>query len=247
MPCAPGLSGENYEGTLEKLARARAGDKQARDELTQENLPLVHYVVKRFRDRGAEYEDLVQYGCIGLLKAIDRFDPDYNVRFSTYAVPIIMGEVRRFLRDDGPVHISRTIHDNAVRVERFREEYLREQGSEPTLSQIGDATNLSREDVLLAVNANYRVRSLSEPVGGESELRLMDVIGEDCMGEVDSRLMLKKLLMELAPEERTIIIRRYFHAHTQTAIARDLGISQVQVSRMEGKIIKRMRARAGEG
>ena len=247
MPCAPCLSGENYEGTLEKLALARAGDKQARDELTKENLPLVHYVVKRFRDRGAEYEDLVQYGCIGLLKAIDRFDPAYNVRFSTYAVPIIMGEVRRFLRDDGPVHISRTIHDNAVRVERFREEYLRQNGEEPSLSQIGEETKLSREDVLLAVNANHRVRSLSEPVNGESELRLMDVIGEERMADVDSRLTLKKLLMELQPEERTIIIRRYFHAHTQTDIAKDLGISQVQVSRMEGRIIKRMRARAEGG
>lgn len=213
----------------------------------QENLPLVHYVVKRFRDRGAEYEDLVQYGCIGLLKAIDRFDPGYNVRFSTYAVPIIMGEVRRFLRDDGPVHISRTIHDNALRVERFRVKYVQENGSEPTLSQIGEETKLSREDVLLAVNANHRVRSLSEPVNGESELRLMDVIGEERMGEVDSRLMLKKLLQELEPDERTIIIRRYFHAHTQSAIARDMGISQVQVSRLEGRIIKRMRARAEGG
>lgn len=213
----------------------------------QENLPLVHYVVKRFRDRGAEYEDLVQYGCIGLIKAIDRFDPGYNVRFSTYAVPIIMGEVRRFLRDDGPVHISRTIHDNALRVERFREKYVQENGSEPTLSQIGEETKLSREDVLLAVNANHRVRSLSEPVNGESELRLMDVIGEERMGEVDSRLMLKKLLQELEPDERTIIIRRYFHAHTQSDIARDMGISQVQVSRLEGRIIKRMRARAEGG
>lgn len=213
----------------------------------QENLPLVHYVVKRFRDRGAEYEDLVQYGCIGLIKAIDRFDPGYNVRFSTYAVPIIMGEVRRFLRDDGPVHISRTIHDNALRVERFRVKYVQENGSEPTLSQIGEETKLSREDVLLAVNANHRVRSLSEPVNGESELRLMDVIGEERMGEVDSRLMLKKLLQELEPDERTIIIRRYFHAHTQSAIARDMGISQVQVSRLEGRIIKRMRARAEGG
>ena len=247
MPCAPRLSAENYEGTLEKLSRARNGDKLARDELTEENLPLVHYVVRRFRDRGAEYEDLVQYGCIGLLKAIDRFDPAYNVRFSTYAVPIIMGEVRRFLRDDGPVHISRTIHDNAVRVERFREEFLHRNGEEPTISQIGEETKLSREDVLLAVNANHRVRSLSEPVGGECELRLMDVIGEERMAEVDSRLMLKKLLMELAPQERTIIIRRYFHAHTQTAIAKDLGISQVQVSRMEGRIIRRMRERAEGG
>lgn len=244
MPCAPGLSADQYQGTLEKLARARQGDKRARDELVEENLPLVHYVVRRFRDRGAEYEDLVQYGCIGLMKAIDRFDPEYNVHFSTYAVPIIMGEVRRYLRDDGPVHVSRTIHDNAVKVEKYRESYFQSHGQEPSMNQICAETALSREDVLLALNANLRVKSLSEPVGGNEDLRLMDTIGQESMNEIDSRLTLARLLRDLEPQERTIIIRRYFHAHTQSAIAKDLGISQVQVSRLEGKIIKRLRSQA---
>ena len=213
----------------------------------EENLPLVHYVLRRFRDRNAEYEDLYQYGCMGLLKAVDRFDPAYGVRFSTYAVPIILGEVRRYLRDDGAVHVSRTIHDNAVRAERFREEFLKENRREATLSEIGEGTGLGREDVLLALNANHRVRSLNEPVGGDGELRLMDVLGEDKMTAVDSRLTLARLLRELEPGERSIIIRRYFHAHTQSAIAKDMGVSQVQVSRMEGRIIERLRRRAGEG
>lgn len=207
-------------------------------------MPLVHYVVRRFRDRGAEYEDLVQYGCIGLMKAIDRFEPEYNVRFSTYAVPIIMGEVRRYLRDDGPVHVSRTIHDNALKVERYRESYFQTHGQEPSMAEICAETALSREDVLLALNANLRVKSLSEPVGGNEDLRLMDTIGEESMSEIDSRLTLARLLRDLEPQERTIIIRRYFHAHTQSAIAKDLGISQVQVSRLEGKIIKHLRAQA---
>ncbi len=210
----------------------------------EENLPLVHFVLRRFRDRGAEYEDLFQYGCMGLLKAINRFDPSYNARFSTYAVPIILGEVRRYLRDDGPVHVSRTIHDNAIRVERFREEYVKERAREPTVQEISEGTGLDVENVLLALNARQRVRSLSEPVGAEGGLRLMDVIGEESMAEVDARLTLKTLLMELSPEERTLILRRYFQAHTQTAIARDMGVSQVQISRMEGRILKRMRARA---
>lgn len=210
----------------------------------EENLPLVHFVLRRFRDRGAEYEDLFQYGCMGLLKAINRFDPSYNARFSTYAVPIILGEVRRYLRDDGPVHVSRTIHDNAIRVERFREEYVKERAREPTVQEISGGTGLDVENVLLALNARHRVRSLSEPVGAEGGLRLMDVIGEESMAEVDARLTLKTLLMELSPEERTLILRRYFQAHTQTAIARDMGVSQVQISRMEGRILKRMRARA---
>ncbi|MDY5219157.1 MAG: SigB/SigF/SigG family RNA polymerase sigma factor [Eubacteriales bacterium] len=217
---------------------------QARDELVEENLPLVHYVLRRFRDRGADYEDLFQYGCMGLLKAIDRFDPAYGARFSTYAVPVILGEVRRFLRDDGPVHVSRTIHDNALRVERYREEFMHGHAREPTVDEISDGAGICREDVVLALNANGRVRSLSEPVGGDGELRLMDVIGTETMGEVDQRLLLAGLLKELTPQERTIIIRRYFRSNTQSEIARDLGVSQVQVSRLEGKILKRMRERA---
>ena len=243
MPRAARLSPEKYEGTLEKLERARAGDARAREELVEENLPLVHFVLRRFRDRGAEYEDLYQYGCIGLVKAVDRFDPSFNVRFSTYAVPIIMGEVRRYLRDDGPVHVSRTIHDNAMLVERFRTDFQAEHEREPTVNEITEATKLDREDVVLALNANRRVRSLSEPVGAGSELRLMDVLGTDTMEKIDSRLMLSNLLRELAPEERSIIVRRYFQSHTQSAIAKDMGISQVQVSRLESRIIKRMRER----
>ena len=210
----------------------------------EENLPLVHFVLRRFRDRGAEYEDLFQYGCMGLLKAIDRFDPSVGTRFSTYAVPVILGEVRRYLRDDAPVHVSRAIRDDALRIERFREEFQREHAREPTVDELGAGTGLDREAVVLALNAQREVKSLYEPVGGDGELRLMDVIGEESMAEVDARLTLKKLLMELSPEERTIILRRYFQAHTQSAIARDMGVSQVQISRLEGRILKRMRARA---
>ena len=234
---------ENYQCTLEKLKRAALGDKTARDEIIEENLPLVHYVARRFRDRGAEYEDLYQYGCIGLVKAVDRFDPSYNVRFSTYAVPIIMGEIRRFLRDDGPVHVSRTIHDNAVRIEKCRQAFLRDAGREPTLEEISRDTGISAENVLLASNARSRVRSLSEPVG-EGEIPLMDTLGETPMEQIDSRLALSQLLRELNDQECALIVRRYFHAHTQTAIARDMGVSQVQISRLESRIIKRLRAKA---
>lgn len=247
MLCAPCLSQPEYEGTYEKLIRAKNGDALAREEVVRENLPLVHYVLRRFRDRGAEYEDLYQYGCMGLVKAVDRFDPSFDVRFSTYAVPVIMGEVRRFLRDDGPVHVSRTIQENAGKIERFRQAYLQEKGCEPNVEQICAQTGLNREDVVLAANAVRRVRSLDEPVGEDGDARLMDVIGGENMEEVDSRLLLCKLLGELAPDERSIIVRRYFHAHTQSAIARDMGISQVQVSRLESRILKRMRRSVTEG
>ena len=203
----------------------------------------MHYVLRRFRDWGQDYEDLYQYGCMGLIKAIDRFDPTLGTRFSTYAVPMILGEVRRFLRDDAPVHVSRAIRDDARCIARFREAFLREHAREPTIDEISAGTGLSHEDAVLALNAQREVKSLYEPVGGDGELRLMDVIGEESMGEVDRRLLLAGLLKELSPQERTIIIRRYFRSNTQSEIARDLGVSQVQVSRLERKILNRLRAR----
>ena len=227
--------------------RAKSGDAQAREELVRENLALVHYVLRRFRDRPAEYDDLFQYGCMGLVKAVDRFDPSYGVRFSTYAVPLILGEVRRYLRDDGPVHVSRTIHDHALAVERFCESYLQAHDREATINEISEGLQISKEDVLLALNSRQRVRSLSEPVGNDEGMRLMDTIGVDVMDAVDRRLVLTRMLQELAPEERKIILRRYFARSTQSEIAGEMGLTQVQVSRMEKKILKRMKAKAGEG
>lgn len=240
------MSAERNQSTREKLARAHQGDARARDELVEENLALVRYLVKRFVGRGVETEDLFQYGCMGLIKAIDRFDPEYTVQFSTYAVPVILGEIRRFLRDDGPIHVSRTIHDNARRVEKFCAEWREAHCSEPDVALVAEELDLSQEDVLLALNSRNRVRSLSEPIGGDSDLRLMDVLGTEPMRDIDSRLTLAKLLRDLPDEERTLIVRRYFKSHTQTEIARDMGISQVQVSRMESRIIKKMRKIAGE-
>ena len=231
----------------EKLRRAHAGDAQAREELVAENLALVRFLVKRFVGRGADLEDLFQYGCMGLLKAVDRFDPEVPVRFSTYAVPVILGEIRRFLRDDGPIHVSRTIHENARRVARFCDGWCAEHGAAPDVAQVAQALSLSREDVVLALNARNRVRSLNEPIGGEGDLRLMDVLGDEPMRDVDSRLTLAKLLRDLPDDERALIVRRYFKAHTQTEIARDMGISQVQVSRLESRILKKMRLRAEGG
>ena len=234
------MSPEPYQSTREKLLRARNGDAQARDELVRENIALVKYIVKRFSGR-ADYDDLFQYGCLGLLKAVDRFDPDYPVRFSTYAVPVILGEIRRYLRDDGPIHVSRTIHERARQVSGFAEDFFEAQGRQPTVEEIAEGLHIQGEDVVLAMNSQSRVRSLNEPVGGDGDMRLMDVLGTDPMGAVDRRLTLKKLLSDLPEEERTLIIRRYFRCHTQTQIARDMGTSQVQVSRMEKKVLQHLR------
>ena len=238
------MNAEINQSTREKLVRAAAGDAQAREELVSENIPLVKYIVKRFMNRGVDYEDLFQYGCMGLLKAIDRFDPEFPVQFSTYAVPVIMGEVRRCLRDDGPIHISRTIHERARRIEAFSREFELLNHRQPDIGEIAQAMNLERGDVLLAVNSRRRVRSLNEPVGREGDLRLMDVVGREYMGSVDGRLVLSKLLRDLSDEDRILIVQRYFKARTQTEIAREMGVSQVQVSRMESRILKRMRKMA---
>ena len=167
------------------------------------------------------------------------------MRFSTYAVPVIMGEIRRFLRDDGPVHISRTIHDRRRQIDAFRQRFIGEHQREPTIDETAGALAIDRGDVLLAMESRCAVRSLSEPVRGDSGLRLMDVLGTDPMQAVDRRLTLSRLLSELTPEERTLIVRRYFLSHTQSRIALDMNVSQVQVSRMERRIINRMRALAG--
>ena len=240
------MSEARYDGAREMLIRAKNGDRAARESLVEQNLALVKYIVKRFMGRGVEFDDLYQWGCLGLVKAIDRFDPDYPVRFSTYAVPVIMGEIRRFLRDDGSVHVSRTIREQAQRIERYARDCEAREGRRPGVDEISRALGMDRESVVLAMNSLGRVRSLSEPVRSDGELCLMDVIGTEPMQAVDNRLMLSKLLRDLPDEDRTIILRRYFKSHTQTQIARDMGISQVQVSRMESRILKHMRAMAGE-
>ena len=229
------------------LERAKQGDREASEALVVGNTGLIWSIARRYFGRGVDPDDLYQLGCLGFLKAVEGFDPQYGTQFSTYAVPKIAGEIRRFLRDDGPIHISRTIHDNARRVAAFRQEWLNVHGCEPKLDEIAQALSLSREDVVMALNAPGRVRSLSEPIaGGDGDLRLMDVLGSEPMREVDSRITLSQLLRDLSDEERTLIVRRYFKSHTQSEIARDMGISQVQVSRLESRILKKMRAAAGE-
>lgn len=240
------MTAEAHESTRALLNRAQNGDADAREQLVRENLALVKYIVKRFMGRGAEFDDLYQWGCLGLVKAIDRFDPDYPVQFSTYAVPVIMGEIRRYLRDDGLVHVSRTIHEQARRIERYVCEYEAQEHRRPEIGEIARDLNMERESVVLAMNSRSRVRSLSETVQGDSGLRLMDVLGAETMKRVDNRLVLSGLLRDLSEQERAIIIRRYFQSHTQTQIARDMGMTQVQVSRMESRILKRMRRMAGE-
>jgi RNA polymerase sporulation-specific sigma factor len=234
-----------HEGNQSQLIeRAQAGDPQAMDAMVRTHLALVKYIVRRYLNRGREYDDLYQMGCLGLVKAIRNFDTSYDVRFSTYAVPVILGEIRRFLRDDSPMRVSRSIKENAVRVYRFIEEYEAENAGEPGLDEIASALGISREDALLALDSARPTRSFSEPVGADGSLTLGDVIGEDATEEIDNRLTIEALLKRLDEKERVILLRRYFSRHTQSEIALDMGMTQVQVSRMESKIIARLRREA---
>ena len=233
------------------IARSQAGESDAREVLIEKNLGLVHHIVKRFAGRGYEAEDLFQIGCIGLMKAIDKFDLEQGVKFSTYAVPMIMGEIKRFLRDDGLVKVSRTIKENAYKVKTARQALQMEQGREPTFQEVAARTELSREDVMLATEASMPVESIYASVSLQdgSEIYLLDRIvtsGSDKNREENllNHMLLEQLMQELDEREEKLIRLRYFREKTQAQVATVLGISQVQVSRLEKKILMRLRQKA---
>lgn len=215
-------------------------DVESRNERIRKNMPLVGFVTARFIGRGYEYDDLYQYGCIGLIKAVDRFDPDYGVTFSTYAVPLIIGEIKRFLRGDGAVHVSRTIRENSMKVVRTLEEAEKE-GMTLSIDEVCMDTGLDRQDAVLAMASLAPVKSLHEPVAGEGDILLQDMLGSDNGQQITDNIALKQAMEALDETERELIFRRYFRRHTQTAIASDLGKTQVQISRMEKKVLEKLR------
>ncbi len=240
------------------IAKSQSGDKEAREVLIEKNLGLVHHIVRRFAGRGYETEDLFQVGVIGLIKAIDKFDLRLGVKFSTYAVPMITGEIKRFLRDDGPIKVSRSIKENALKVRVVRQRLQSGLGREPTLREIAEQAALSEEEIVLAMEATMEVESIYAAVYQEdgSELFLVDRVAADARSglgsivgeavdyekeELLNHMLLTQLLDELSERERQLIQMRYFQNRTQVEVAAVLGISQVQVSRLEKKILLRMR------
>lgn len=231
--------------TMQLIAMAHQGDKEARDRLVLDNVGLVWSIVRRFQGRGYELEDLFQIGSIGLIKSIDKFDLSYDVKFSTYAVPMITGEIKRFLRDDGMIKVSRSIKEMGARVKAARESLTCEMGKEPTIEEIADFVGASREEVAASIEAGAEVESLYKTVNknDETSIFLIDKIEEEneAQEHLLNQMVLKELLETLGEKEREIIIRRYFENQTQTQIAQALDISQVQVSRLEKKILKQLR------
>lgn len=234
----------------ELIRRAQDGDKEAKERMISENLGLVHSIAKRFENRGCDREELFQTGCIGLIKAIEKFDLSLQLAFSTYAVPMIMGEIRRFLRDDGMVKVSRTLKENGYKISKARELLTNELGREPSVLEIEVLTELSREEIVLAMEANRDVESIYQPVAGTDgdEILLVDQLGnmdniyeEPEKEAVLNELVVAQLLATLDEKERQVIRLRYFENKTQCEVAAAMGMSQVQISRLERKILLRLR------
>lgn len=231
--------------TIALIQRSHEGDEEAKAQLVEENTGLVWCIVKRFCNRGVEADDLFQVGSIGLLKAIDKFDLSYNVKFSTYAVPMISGEIKRFLRDDGMIKVSRSLKELAYKAYLCQEKLQEKWGRDPTVSEIAEHLGVATEELTQAMDASGDIESLYKPIYQKEgqEIRLMDKLPEKEGGEerLLNQMLLSQLLAYLNKEERKLIYLRYFANQTQTQVGVTLGISQVQVSRMEKKILKSLR------
>ena len=226
--------------TLELLSAAQQGNKEAEERLITENSRLIWSVVRRYVGRGVEQDDLYQLGCIGFLKAIQGFDPAFGTQFSTYAVPKIAGEMRRFLRDDGTVKVSRTLRERSARIAQARSELTAALGGEPSISELAEYLELEPEDIALAETATSAVASLSAETG--EGLTLESMLGDDGMEEaLVERLDLKAAIARLPERERTVILLRYFRCFTQEQTARVISVSQVQVSRIERRAVEHLR------
>lgn len=229
-----------HQATLELLKKAQAGDDGAKEKLIEENVPLIKSIVKRFKGR-LEYDDLMQLGAIGFIKAMQNFDVEYGVRFSTYAVPMISGEIKRFLRDDGAIKVSRWTKSLAQKISAYIDEKLKNGEAEPTVEQLATAFEVDAQEIVFAMDAQHYLLSLSATVG-DDDLELGDKIAtEECEDENIDKMLLKDLIEDLPQREKKVIVLRYFRDKTQSEIAKELGVSQVQVSRIENKVLQKLK------
>lgn len=219
---------------------AQGGDKSAFDEVIGGNMGLVKSIAVRFRERGVDFEDLVQIGTIGLIKAVRNFDTSVGTRFSTYAVPMIMGEIKKFLRDDGMIKVSRELKRTAMMIQRKKEEYIREKCSEPTVAELAELCGVEPETAAEAIEASSPLLSFSAPVG-DGDITLENVVGTDNIGELAERISLRQAIASLSETDRRIIILRYWKGLSQSEVGKTVGMTQVMVSRREKRIIGRLR------
>jgi RNA polymerase sporulation-specific sigma factor len=237
--------------TLELIKLAKEGNQDAKEQVVTENLGLVWAVARRFLGRGHELEDLYQIGCIGLMKCIEKFDLSFDVKFSTYAVPMIAGEIKRFLRDDGMIKVSRTLKETSYKVKKAREDILNQTGEEPKLEELSKLLDIDMEEIVASLEANVEVESIHKTIyqNDGNAVYLMDKIAnvEDENEKLLDHLVVENLMNKLESQEQKIIEMRYFENRTQTEIAKEMNISQVQVSRLEKKILLKMRGAMSGG
>lgn len=227
----------------ELIERSQAGDQEARDLIVQKNMRLVWSVVQRFINRGYEPDDLFQIGCIGLLKSVDKFDLSYDVKFSTYAVPMIIGEIQRFIRDDGTVKVSRSLKETGNKIRKVKDDLTKRFGRAPTITEIADELEITPEDVVLAQEASRTPSSIHETVyeNDGDPITLLDQIADHSEAKWFDKIALQEAIRGLDERERLIVYLRYYKDQTQSEVAGRLGISQVQVSRLEKKILQQMK------
>ena len=230
--------------TNELIRLSKMGDSEATETLVSGNFPLIKSIVKAYLGKGVEYDDLYQIGCVGFLKAIKNFNPDFDVKFSTYAVPMISGEIKRFLRDDGAIKVSRSIKTLAIKIKAFIEKEKQEKFESPSLDEIAEKFGVTKEDVIVALDSCQQILSLQAKID-EDDPNSQNVIDKlaffDTSDDMIDKFILKNEIMNMPEKEKKIILLRYYRGKTQGEVAAMLDVSQVQISRMESKIIEQLR------
>ena len=232
-----------YENKVEDILKAQSGNKEIMTKLVTENSNLIWSIVTRFKDRGYEIEDLYQIGCIGFIKSIKRFDKNYEVKLSTYAVPYILGEIKRFIRDDGPVKVSRSIKELSYKIKLIQNEYITKKGRDIQIEELAKLLKVSKEDIVIAMDSNNTVESIDRKVNDSDDLTIMDKLKSNVDQEKDivNKITIKTLIEGLDEKSKKIIMLRYYRGKTQSQVAELLGVTQVQVSRLEKKILSSMK------
>jgi len=232
------------EETLELIIKAQNGNEKAKEELINNNSPLIKSVIKFYKNKGIEYDDLYQLGSLGFIKAILNFNPEFNVKFSTYAVPMIAGEVKRFLRDDGSIKVSRALKSLYIQINKFINKYKIDHNEAPTVSEIAKKFNIEESEVMFAIDSSRALLSLDEPVddGSLKSKTLLETIAEDDKTDkLLDKIILKNIIKDLSSRDKKIIYLRYYLDRTQSEVAKELNVSQVQVSRLELKILEKIK------
>lgn len=238
-----------YENDMKIIENAQNGSKDDMTKLIEDNNGLIWSIVRRFCGRGYDIEDLYQIGSIGFIKAIQRFDTSFEVRLSTYAVPYILGEIKRYIRDDGPIKVSRSIKELNIKILELQKEYFRKYGRDITLEEISKELKISKEEITMALDSSKPVDSIESAKYTDSKtdktVSILEQIstGKDEQSEITNRITIKKLISELEEKEKEIILLRYYKQKTQMQVSKILGITQVQVSRIERKVLEKMRRR----